>query len=334
MSAPGVGTRRPKRSGDKPRAGRGRWRAVWQVHLWLCGSLLGWSVAQAEDGASGLAREPLVVPRVLVIPISEIEVPAKATGTLSEISVRVGDLVEAGALLARVDDTEARMAEGLAEVEWEIAGKQAEGLPLVQAAEQAAEVAERNLARAEQALANFGRSITQAEMDDYRLKATETKASLWERRQSLEIAMLNHQLRARQLDLARDQTRRHQVLSPAKGMVKELAREAGEWVIPGQPVVRVIRLDRLRCVGFVPAARVRNSDAPATWIGRRATLLVPSAEDPEARQFVGQVTFLDPEIEPESDQVRLWVEIDNADLRLHPGDRGTLRIDWAAGSAD
>jgi len=310
------------------RGGR-RWpvalRQVVSAGLGVC--LLGLGSLRAEESSPSDSFDTLLIPRVLVTPISEIEVPAQATGALAEVSVKVGDLVEAGTLLARIDDTEAAMAEGVAEVEWEIAGKQAEGLPLVQAAEEAAEVARRNLARAEQSLKDFQRSISQAEMDEYRLKATETKALLWERRQVLEIAQLNHQLRARQLDQAKDQTRRHQIVSPAKGMVKEIVRDTGEWMIPGQPLARVLRLDRLRCVGFLPADRVRDLEGPSAWLGLEATLWVPSAEDPQARRFAGKITFLDPEIEPESDQVRIWVEIDNGDLRLHPGDRGTLQIE-------
>lgn len=313
---------------SRERRGR-RWPAAFRqvVAAGLWGCLLGLGSLQAEESTPADASDTLLIPRVLVTPISEIEVPAQATGALAEVLVKVGDLVEAGTLLARIDDTEAAMAEGVAEVEWEIAGKQAEGLPLVQAAEEAAEVARRNLARAEQSLKDFRRSISEAEMDDYRLKATEAKALLWERRQVLEIARLNHQLRAKQLDQAKDQTRRHQIVSPAKGMVKEIVRDTGEWMIPGQPLARVLTLDRLRCVGFLPADRVRDLEDPSAWLGLEATLWVPSADDPQARRFAGKITFLDPEIEPESDQVRIWVEIDNADLKLHPGDRGTLRID-------
>ncbi len=288
--------------------------------------------AFAQSGRTAAARpsenRSVVVPRVLVTAISDTEVPAQVAGVLAEVAAREGTIVAQGDTLARVDDAEARMTEALAEIEMAIAEKQASATPLVEAAEAAHEVAKSNLRRAEESLANFGRSISQAEMDEYRLRATETKTSVWEQRHKIEIAGLTHRHRRQQLDLAQDRSQRHRVLAPVNGMVKEVPREVGEWVIPGQPIARIIRLDRLRCVGFLAAETIRLHEGDAELVGMEATLFVPSIEAPDAKTFRGTLTFLDPEIEPESDQIRIWVEVENVGLKLRPGDRGTLVLDF------
>lgn len=165
-------------------------------------------------------------------------------------------------------------------------------------------------------------------MDDYRLKATETKTALWEQRRTLQIAALTKRLRQQQLELSEDFTRRHQIRAPGDGMIKQLHRQPGEWVVPGQEITTILMLRRLRCVGFVDADLVRAAGGRAAIQGRAATLIVGG---PESLEFPGEVTFVDAEVEPESDQVKIWVEVDNAALQLRPGDRGSLRIDWPAG---
>lgn len=274
--------------------------------------------------------EMIEVARVLVTAISETEVPAREAGVLAEVLVQEGDVVEQGMQLAKIDDAEARILEAAAQLEAAIAAKQSQAEPLVEAAEAAHEVALRNLQRAEESLATFGRSISQAEMDEYRLAATEAKTLVWERRREREIAELQHQLHLQQWELARARRERHAITAPLAGLVKEVHRQRGEWVTPGQPVARILRLDRLRCVGYLDADLARTRWAGGELSGREAVLYVPSAADPQARQFTGKVTLLGPEIEPESDQVKIWVEIDNPERQLRPGDRGTLRIDWPA----
>lgn len=293
-------------------------------------TLMLWGTAHsAADGdRPAISDGTLTVSRVLVTSIRETEVPAQVAGSLAEVSIRVGQRVRAGDLLARIDDTEARMSQGLAEVEAEIAALEADGDPLVEAAEAAYEVAKNNLRRAKDSLANFQRSISEAEMDDYRLKATETKTALWEQRRTLQIAALTKRLRQQQLELSEDFTRRHQIRAPGDGMIKQLHRQPGEWVVPGQEITTILMLRRLRCVGFVDADLVRAAGGRAAIQGRAATLIVGG---PESLEFPGEVTFVDAEVEPESDQVKIWVEVDNAALQLRPGDRGSLRIDWPAG---
>ncbi len=287
--------------------------------------------------------EVIEVPRALVTSINATEVPARETGVLAEITVRVGQMVKVGEPMARIDDEEAKQNEALAEVEMKIAIKQAQTAPLVAAAEAAATVAANNLQRAEAALAQFNRSLSLSEVDDYRLKNTDAQTLLWQRKHENEIAQLTQQFQTQKWNQARSRTKRHHITAPISGMVNEVYHDPGEWVIPGQSVVRIQPLDQLRCVGFVPADQVSlqrptaNGATPAVdrenprkrmAVGDAATLTVPSERSDADDEFPGRVTFIDPEIEPESGQVKIWVDVDNQDLRLRPGTRGTLTVRW------
>ena len=52
-----------------------------------------------------------------VIPATEIDLGFRAGGTLADVTVQVGDKVQAGNLLAQLDDTDARKAVALAEIQ-------------------------------------------------------------------------------------------------------------------------------------------------------------------------------------------------------------------------
>ena len=111
----------------------------------------------------------------------------------------------------------------------------------------------------------------------------------------------------------------HKIIAPLDGVVVEIFRDKGDWVTAGDPVVRVIRLDRLRAEGFIESAliqSIRNN--------RRVHLTIQLG----ANSFVqreGEIVFISPEIDPVNNEVRFWVEFDNPKLDVLPGMRLSLR---------
>ena len=96
------------------------------------------------------------------------------------------------------------------------------------------------------------------------------------------------------------------------GLVTEVKRHKGEWVEPGQSIVRILRLDRLRAEGLA-SAELLGCDLH----GRPVALKVEQEGKPV--EFTGKVVFVSPEIDPVNGQVRVWAEIDNKDGKLRPG---------------
>jgi multidrug efflux pump subunit AcrA (membrane-fusion protein) len=100
------------------------------------GLLLVWAGA-----ASGLAGEgPLVVEDVLIRVIEEVEVPAREAGAVAERLVQEGDTVHAGELIAQLDDELERLQVQRAEVELDVARKEAENTAPVKLAEKSIEL--------------------------------------------------------------------------------------------------------------------------------------------------------------------------------------------------
>ena len=97
-------------------------------------------------------------------------------------------------------------------------------------------------------------------------------------------------------------------------------RNHGEWVKPGEPVVRILRLDRLRVEGFL-----KSRDLTPGLQGRTVKLVVDLPGD-AGREFLGKISFVDPEVDPVNSQVRVWVEVQNQDLRLRPGMQAKMII--------
>jgi multidrug efflux pump subunit AcrA (membrane-fusion protein) len=134
----------------------------------------------------------------------------------------------------------------------------------------------------------------------------------------LGIAKLTRSLQESERALAAARLDQHGIVAPLAGMVVDVKARRGEWVKPGEQVMRVLRVDRLRVDGFLSADDVRGGlqGAPVTL-----TVRLPGGEEAE---FAGQVQFVSPEISPVDRKVRIWAAVENPDLRLQPGMSGTL----------
>ncbi|HEY1068118.1 MAG TPA: HlyD family efflux transporter periplasmic adaptor subunit, partial [Pirellulales bacterium] len=87
----------------------------------------------------------------------------------------------------------------------------------------------------------------------------------------------------------------------------------GEWVNPGDPVVRILRIDRLRVEALLNAR-----DFGPEIAGSLVTLDV-TMPGGKREQFPGKLVFVHPEIEPVTGNFRVWAEVENRQLMLRPG---------------
>ena len=236
-----------------------------------------------------------------------------------------------------------------------IADRKAENDVSVQASKKAELVAQNELKRATEARRQFFDSVSQSEIDNLRLSyertVLETKQAEFERvidglqaeaeaeaanshqlgvdRYTLELAQakveqrvqkLQAQLQMHQLKLAELALSLQVIQSPINGVVVERYRNLGDWVKAGEPLIRVIRLDRLRAEGFITTDQL---DGVA--VGQKVQLKIQrSAKNTVQRE--GVVKFISRELEPVSGEIRFWVEFDNASLDVLPGMRLSLSV--------
>jgi macrolide-specific efflux system membrane fusion protein len=270
------------------------------------------------------AADHIRVENVLVALSEHVELPAKVAGPLSDLSIREGDIVEPGQQLAALEDQEARIAASKAQRELAIAQKKAENDVSIRFARKAHEVAAAEYRRAQESVEKFRKSVSETELDQLRLAAEKALLAIEQAQDEQTIARLTLHQKETELEAARLKLDQHRVNAPFAGMVVQVKKQRGEWLSPGETVLRLVRLDRLRVEAFVPAR-----DFSANLHGERVKFVV-DASSKGSSSFDGVVAFVSPEVNPVNGQVRLWAEIENKSLLLRPGQAGTLVVPSAA----
>lgn len=268
-----------------------------------------------------LAAEPTRIADVLVTLIEQAESPAREAGLLAELPIVPGQTVAAGQLLAKIDDLDARLRVEKATAEVEIAQAEAANDTKVRFAKAAAEVAQAELQRALDSRGRFERSVSQTELDKLQLEADRGRLAVEQAQHELQLTQQTLRLKLKERELATAALQRRAIESPLAGVVAEVLRRRGEWVEPGQAVVRIVRVDRLRVEGFLSAEQASDR-----LVGRAVRLSLATS-GPAFGDLPGVITFVSPEIDPVNGQVRIWAEIDNRARHLRPGMRGSLTIE-------
>ena len=288
--------------------------------LWHCCFLF---AAAAAVAAAAPAESPSMALEVssLLRPVEQVDVPAREAGVLAEVNVTEGQLVEVGQALARIDDAEARAAEEHALFEFEIARSNAENTVSVRFAEKAVEVAQAELRRAKESNEKYQKSISESEMDRLRLTVEKGQLEVKQAEHALQVAGFQRRMKESDQRAAQQRVQRHAITAPLGGVVVQVIRRRGEWVKPGDVVVRILRLDRLRAEGFLKLQSWRDD------LGGRPVRLLVAVPQAPAAEFPGKVVFVDPEIDPVNSQVRVWAEVENRGLQLRPGMRAKMILD-------
>lgn len=272
-------------------------------------------------GIDAPAGKALTIAPVQITLIDEVELAAREAGQLVGVPVREGQIVSEDEFIARIDDTEPQLLRDRAQVESAIAERQAGNNVKVRFARKSHEVAEAELRRAKESVDKFKKSVSETELDRLRLAAERTLLEVEQAEHDQQIAELTAQLKQTEVDVASRSIERRKVTSPLSGMVVELKRRRGEWVQPGDVVARLVRIDRVRAEGFLPASQVTRE-----LLGARVTLEIDLPNQPKSK-FSGNLAFVSPEVNPVNGQVRVWAEIENRDLLLRPGLQARLLVD-------
>ncbi len=269
--------------------------------------------------ATSARAAEIEIPSALVKLLEQVEVPAREAGALDTLSVREGAMVTPGDSLGKIDDRTPAFDRSKAEIELAGARKLAASDVKVRFAKKSAEVAAAELRRALESSARLAESVTASELDQLKLVAEKTKLEIEQAELEHELAQTAVALKQNDLATAEHAISQRQITAPLAGFVAQVLKQPGEWVEPGEPIVRILRLDRLKAEGLVSASAFDGS-----LMGRRVTLTVTQGQKPV--QYAGKIVFVSPEVDPVNGQVRFWAEIENADLALRPGLHGSLTI--------
>ncbi|MBT5019492.1 MAG: HlyD family efflux transporter periplasmic adaptor subunit [Planctomicrobium sp.] len=157
-------------------------------------------------------------------------------------------------------------------------------------------------------------AVATAEAVLQRLKFEESQASTNQAVERIEYERLRLQL-----ELAETQLHRRKIVAPFTGMVVEQYHHRGEWLEPGEPIFRIVRLDRLVVEGYANSDQIHHSM-------RGTKVKVVPISGKSAINVEGTLTFVSPEIDPVNQQVQIRAIVDNSDGHLRSGQAVDMTI--------
>ncbi|MCC6533990.1 MAG: efflux RND transporter periplasmic adaptor subunit [Burkholderiales bacterium] len=224
-------------------------------------------------------------------PRTEARVKAKVAGEILAMSVREGEAVRRGQVLARIDQTEVE-------------------------ARVAARTAELEAARAQLVLAEKNRSTQKALLERNFISRNAFDAT----DSSFEVAAAKLRAAEAELAMARKSQGDALLVAPFDGVISARHARQGERVSVDAPVVSVVDLARLELEAAVPAAHIARVE-----IGQPVAFRVDGFGE---REFSGRIERISPATVAGTRSINVYAVIDNRDGALRGGLFAQGRLIW------
>ena len=282
--------------------------------------------------ANTALSETITIQDAQLLLVDDVLVSTQESGIVKHTLVEPNDIVKLDDLLVELDkDIQFAQVAG-AQKQLAIAREESTNDINLRYARKSAQVAAKELERAQSAAAKYARAVSQTELEKLDLQLQQAQLSGEQAQHELTVNRLQTELKSTELELAEIKLRQRKINSPIAGQVAEVLVQEGEWVELGAPVARVVNLEKLRVVALVPEAFLFSLSK-----GQRADLTIDIGSDSndeadasvnkKALKARGEVSFVSPEINPVNREFVIWVDIDNSNKKLRPGLVGTLQID-------
>ncbi len=312
--------------------------------------------------AKAVSRDvPTFIPSSGTLVADEIsDVAPKVAGKVVSVTINVGQFVKQDAIIARIDDRDARMAlaQSKSKLDQAVAGvRQAEiklGLspngkfdssliPEVRVAASNFEQAEAELRQAEANEKRYRELVETGDVamityEQFRTTRDTARSRANSAKQQLEMAVnaakQNNQaiksaetsVESARLDVASAEKAVADTVikAPFSGFVSQRPTAVGEYVSSSSVIVTLLRTNPIKA-----QIQVAEADVPYVAIGRGVTLQVDAYKD---RNFAGRVTAVNPSIDLNSRSATVEAEVENGDNALRAGMFVTSRITREGGN--
>ncbi len=262
-------------------------------------------------------------------PLEEVTLKVKVAGRLAEVLADLGDQLDQGQVVARVEqkdyDLEVRRASAQVDQALALLGLDnnsqglgdLEQLSLVRQARATLQEAERHLRRLQQ-LSQPG-AISEAERDNAEVAVELASGKLEDALQEARHRVATLTERRATLAIAEHELSETILRAPFEGAVTQRLADAGEYLQVGEPVLSLVRTDTLRLRLEVPERL-----APHIQLGQT----VRFQADQQGEVFEARVERLSPVIEPGSRVLMVEAQVAGAE-GLRPGSfvRGQIVIE-------
>ena len=266
-------------------------------------------------------------------PYESTDVAPEAPGLVVATPVDAGSFVSKGAVLARLDDRDARLRVQQAEAavqQAEAALRQARASLGLERGERLdpTRVAEVESARSQMELADANErryralvetgDVSRAQYDEFKARADTARkayeAALAKARSGgagVDVQESGVAAARAQLSVARKALADMVIVAPLSGYLAERPTAVGEWVTTSSKIATIVQTDRLKLL-----LQVSEADAARVRLGMSAVLKVDAYPD---REFAGQVAAIIPSLDAASRSLVVVVGVVNADGALKPG---------------
>ncbi len=243
----------------------------------------------------GLGTAAAQVKTSVTEPYEQSRIAAVEQGVIQKIEIHEGQRIEAGQVLALMDQGVLKQARVLAEI-------RAKSQSRINSAK--AELKLRSSQRGNMdSLINKGHAnpfeVDQV-LSQYEKAVAEYRGAVEQQQENkAELARIDAELG------------RRSVRSPIAGVVTEIHKRHGEYLSANDPVfATVVQLDRLRVRFYLDADETERLKK-----GQTVTLYVGKGQEPVS----GTVEFVSPVVEPKTSLARVNVIIDNTQLKIRSG---------------
>jgi len=268
-----------------------------------------------------LDAEELIIQGAQVKLKRYVKVPVREAGILIKLNVKAGDMVDAGDVIAQIEDELYNLNQQIDELEYQHAALSSTNDVNKRFAEKSQEVSLAVLERSKQAVARYEKSISKTELEKLRLESERDGLAFEQAEMEIQLAKLDAELKSKELAVSKLKLDYRTIAAPFNGMVVETFPQEGEWVNTGDPVVRIIDLDTLHVEAAVDASMYDSS-----LVGKKINFIAKLPGRDREETFEGVIDFVNPEIEPVGDRITIQAEIINRMQMLRPGTKGSLKI--------
>jgi RND family efflux transporter MFP subunit len=253
---------------------------------------------------------------------------SRVAGRIAEAPIELGDRVEAGSVLAKMDDIDFRMrvvmveasllqacaAVGLKSVD-EVDSLNRENSPPVRQEKAILDQAKSNLARNQRLRAQ--QAVTDAEIDQFQAAVDVADARYASALNAVEEKIATIRARKAELDLARQNLADAVIVAPFDGAVETRSVAPGTFVSIGNPIATLVRTNPIRFRGQVP-----ERAALKLHIGQIIEVTFENEKEP----CETTVARISPVLDEQTRSLTFEAELSNPDGRLRPGLFATAQV--------
>jgi|TARA_Y100000814_G_C12290058_1_gene388098 multidrug efflux pump subunit AcrA (membrane-fusion protein) len=295
----------------------------------VCALVAGAIVVLAGGIRFGYAQQLPVVPRFKlsdcnVALVEEVEVAAQFPGVLISLDFKEGDSVTKDQILARIDDSDALIKRKELNLQLAVAEKEASNDINVRAAEASAEVAGAELKESIAVNAESPGAVPPTKIRREELTFRRAELQIDVAKLELDVAKLNVDVKSTQLDNADLTIDRLKVKAPLNAEVERKLKDVGEFVQIGDPIVQLVRMDKLRIEGFVQLKQFLPQLIHGQPVTIEYSFVDPTDADNPKKSFTftGKVSFVSNKVQA-GGEYKIWAEVVNQKYKnqwiLRPG---------------